>query len=160
MKTSASVHSVVPLKHAGMGGPQLDTVRYMVYTRMKPLSDISWSVKGVRVNILKQETIRPQAKEPTVLQQPTPYFGKTGNSGPSPVSDVLHKTDIGLTLLVGGIPFFFRRCAVTHELFELVIEFRPTMTSFGLAEHIHCECWVDLYRSESNASFRAPSASI
>ncbi|CDO77058.1 hypothetical protein BN946_scf184455.g8 [Trametes cinnabarina] len=36
-----------------------------------------------------------------------------------------------------GIPFFTKRCAVTRELFNLIIEFRISMTSAGLAEHIH-----------------------
>ncbi|KAJ7676042.1 hypothetical protein DFH06DRAFT_1466749 [Mycena polygramma] len=35
-----------------------------------------------------------------------------------------------------GIPHFFSRCAVTRELFDLIIEFRLSSTSGGLAEHI------------------------
>ncbi|KAJ6533328.1 hypothetical protein DFH09DRAFT_1406865 [Mycena vulgaris] len=35
-----------------------------------------------------------------------------------------------------GIPYFFSRCAVNRELFDLIIEFRPSTTSGGLAENI------------------------
>jgi len=39
-----------------------------------------------------------------------------------------------------GIPHFFKRCAVTRELFNLIVEFRPSQTSGGLAENIKREC--------------------
>jgi hypothetical protein len=32
---------------------------------------------------------------------------------------------------------------VTHELFDLIIEFRPSMTSMGLADHINRKCSLD-----------------
>ncbi|KAA1474099.1 hypothetical protein DENSPDRAFT_852057 [Dentipellis sp. KUC8613] len=35
-----------------------------------------------------------------------------------------------------GIPYFFKRCAVTRELFDLIVEMRPSGTSGGLAHHI------------------------
>ncbi|KAJ7467666.1 hypothetical protein FB451DRAFT_1178035 [Mycena latifolia] len=35
-----------------------------------------------------------------------------------------------------GIPYFFSRCAVARDLFDLIIEFRPSTTSGGLAENI------------------------
>ncbi|KAJ6450330.1 hypothetical protein DFH09DRAFT_1400157 [Mycena vulgaris] len=35
-----------------------------------------------------------------------------------------------------GIPYFFSRCSVTRDLFDLIIEFRPSSTSSGLSEHI------------------------
>ena len=37
---------------------------------------------------------------------------------------------------IGGIPIFFKRCSVTRELFDLIVELRLTMTSAGLAENI------------------------
>jgi hypothetical protein len=37
---------------------------------------------------------------------------------------------------IGGIPYFFKRCALTRDLFDLVVEVRPSMTSAGLAEHV------------------------
>ncbi|KAG0697389.1 hypothetical protein DFH29DRAFT_878740 [Suillus ampliporus] len=37
---------------------------------------------------------------------------------------------------IADIPIFFRRCAVTHELFDLLIELRLSSTAGGLAENI------------------------
>lgn len=39
-----------------------------------------------------------------------------------------------------GIPHFMKRCALTRQLFNVVIEFRLLMTSAGLAENIRREC--------------------
>lgn len=39
-------------------------------------------------------------------------------------------------IFVAQIPVFFAHSAVTRELFDLLIEFRPSLTSAGLAEHI------------------------
>jgi hypothetical protein len=36
----------------------------------------------------------------------------------------------------GGVPIFFQRCGITRDLFNLVIEVRPSTTSAGLAEHV------------------------
>lgn len=41
-----------------------------------------------------------------------------------------------LTYQLGGIPYFFKRCAVTRELFDLIIEFRLSTTSGGLEENV------------------------
>jgi hypothetical protein len=38
--------------------------------------------------------------------------------------------------VAGDVPHFLTRCAVTRELFDLIIEIRPTTTSTGLAENI------------------------
>ncbi|KAA1478099.1 hypothetical protein DENSPDRAFT_885629 [Dentipellis sp. KUC8613] len=35
-----------------------------------------------------------------------------------------------------GIPYFLKRCALTRELFDLIMEMRPAGTSAGIAEHI------------------------
>jgi len=40
---------------------------------------------------------------------------------------------------LGTIPHFFKRCAMTRELLDLVIELRPSHTSMGLAENIKRE---------------------
>ncbi|THH15644.1 hypothetical protein EW146_g4880 [Bondarzewia mesenterica] len=37
---------------------------------------------------------------------------------------------------IGNIPIFFARSGLTRELFDLIIELRPSMTSSGLAENI------------------------
>ena len=37
---------------------------------------------------------------------------------------------------LGGVPIFFHRCCLTRELFDLIIEIRPAVTSGGLAENI------------------------
>lgn len=39
----------------------------------------------------------------------------------------------------GGIPYFFKRCAITQELFHLIIELRLASTAAGLAEHFKRE---------------------
>jgi len=36
----------------------------------------------------------------------------------------------------GGIPYFFSRSAASRELFNLIIELRPALTSAGISEHI------------------------
>ncbi|KAF8054908.1 hypothetical protein FPV67DRAFT_1681291 [Lyophyllum atratum] len=35
-----------------------------------------------------------------------------------------------------GVPMFLSRCAVSRELFDLVVELRPKSTSAGIAEHV------------------------
>ena len=48
-----------------------------------------------------------------------------------------HIIVVKLTVCIaGGIPQFFKRCAVTRELFDFIIELRPSETSAGLAKHI------------------------
>ena len=37
---------------------------------------------------------------------------------------------------IGGIPYFFKRCAVSRELFDLIVELRPSVTAGGLSENI------------------------
>jgi hypothetical protein len=44
-----------------------------------------------------------------------------------------------MLFLLGSIPYFLKRAAVTHELFDLIIELRPNTTSGGLAENIKRE---------------------
>ncbi|OBZ69969.1 hypothetical protein A0H81_10476 [Grifola frondosa] len=51
-----------------------------------------------------------------------------------------------------GVPVFFQRCGVTRNLFDLIIEFRPSTTSGSLAENIkheiaiytHAVTWANL----------------
>lgn len=40
---------------------------------------------------------------------------------------------------IAAIPFFMKRCALTRDLFNLIIEFRLKMTSAGLSENIRRE---------------------
>lgn len=35
-----------------------------------------------------------------------------------------------------GVPHFFKRCAVTRELFDMIVELRPSLTSGGLSVHV------------------------
>lgn len=52
----------------------------------------------------------------------------------------LIKVDSAWTILhLGGMPYFFKRCATTHELFDLLVELRPKLTAAGLAEHVKRE---------------------
>lgn len=44
-------------------------------------------------------------------------------------------------LQLGSIPYFLKRAAVTHELFDLIIELRPSSTSAGLAENLKRELY-------------------
>jgi acetoacetate decarboxylase len=37
---------------------------------------------------------------------------------------------------IGEIPYFLKRCAITRELYDLIVELRPSSTSAGLAENI------------------------
>lgn len=42
-------------------------------------------------------------------------------------------------LSLGSIPHFFKRSAVTHDLFDMIVELRQSSTSAGLAENIKRE---------------------
>lgn len=44
--------------------------------------------------------------------------------------------NVTLPKTLGTIPIFNKRSAVTQELYNLIIELRPSLTSAGLAEHI------------------------
>jgi hypothetical protein len=50
-----------------------------------------------------------------------------------------YSADRLLPYYVDGMPHFFKRCAVTRDLFNLIIELRPSLTSGGLSEHIKRE---------------------
>jgi hypothetical protein len=81
-----------------------------------------------------------QVMELTVLQLPMSSFGKTRSTGRYRISDSEHgQFKDSPNLYTGGIPRFFKRCAVTRELYDLIIELRPSMTSAGLAEHFKRE---------------------
>ena len=61
----------------------------------------------------------------------------------------------------GGIPIFLHRCGLTRELFDLIVELRPSSTSGGLAEQVKRKC-----RLHSQARFglqccaRAPPTGV
>ena len=38
--------------------------------------------------------------------------------------------------VLGGVPYFMKCCAITRELYDLIVELRPSSTSAGLAENI------------------------
>jgi hypothetical protein len=44
-----------------------------------------------------------------------------------------------VTSIPGGIPYFFSRCTVSRDLFDLIIELRPSSTPGGLTENIKHE---------------------
>jgi hypothetical protein len=46
------------------------------------------------------------------------------------------------TSLLGSIPHFCKRAALTHELFDLITELRLTTTSGGIAENIKRESQI------------------
>ncbi|KAJ3523711.1 hypothetical protein NM688_g8682 [Phlebia brevispora] len=43
-----------------------------------------------------------------------------------------------------SIPYFLHRCAVTRELYNLIVEFRPSMTASAMEEHIKREDFCHL----------------
>lgn len=51
------------------------------------------------------------------------------------------------TYSTAGIPYFTKCCALSQDLFNLIVEFRLTMTSAGLAEHIRRE-WSSRARDQ------------
>jgi hypothetical protein len=65
----------------------------------------------------------------------------------SPVSDqylcCLDAVKFDVPLILGDMPRFFLRCAVTRDLYDLIIELRPSTTSGGLAENIKRTLRVD-----------------
>ncbi|KAI0658951.1 hypothetical protein C8Q70DRAFT_899100, partial [Cubamyces menziesii] len=61
-----------------------------------------------------------------------------------------------------GIPRFLKRCAVTEQLFNLIVELRPSSTAAGLAESIKREFWKLMPGRKTitislDATFRAAS---
>ncbi|KAF9078570.1 hypothetical protein BDP27DRAFT_1459815 [Rhodocollybia butyracea] len=43
-----------------------------------------------------------------------------------------------------GIPHFSKRCALTRELYDFIVEVHPSLTSGGMAEHIKRELFTIL----------------
>ena len=41
--------------------------------------------------------------------------------------------------MVGEIPIFYKRCELTRQLFNVVVEIRPSTTSAGLVEQLKRE---------------------
>jgi len=60
--------------------------------------------------------------------------------------------------VIGDVPYFFKRCAVTHELYDLVVEIRPSETSMGFAEHISRMPIILFFISETDLDDRASLA--
>ncbi|KAF8546806.1 hypothetical protein OG21DRAFT_1479620 [Imleria badia] len=58
------------------------------------------------------------------------------------------------SMAVGEIPVFYKRCALMRELFNLVVELRPSTTSGGLAEQIKpcCGSIDSTFKSASKAT--------
>ena len=66
--------------------------------------------------------------------------GNTKSTGSFQVSRACSNVySTGAYLILDGVPHFTKRCAVTPELFNVIIEFRPSGTAGGLAERIHRE---------------------
>jgi len=70
------------------------------------------------------------------------FLGKVGTLEDSPLvrfSFPARTQSLTTFMGLGTVPLFMSRSAVTHELFDLVIELRPSSTSAGLEEHIKRE---------------------
>ena len=89
--------------------------------------------------------IQRQTSKGTALQQWTQTFGVVGPTGPFQVRTWLNFHYFCASdsvakwcsrALAGDIPIFFYRCAVTRELFDLLIKLRPSSTAGTLAENI------------------------
>ncbi|KAG2106102.1 hypothetical protein BD769DRAFT_1366782, partial [Suillus cothurnatus] len=61
---------------------------------------------------------------------------KKGNTKNTPGDDDAGAQASETADLEGGIPIFFYRCALTRDLFDLLVEMRPSTTSAGLEERI------------------------
>jgi hypothetical protein len=48
-------------------------------------------------------------------------------------------SDLMYSAVAGGLPIFFYRCALTRDLFDLLVELRPSSTSAGLEERVRRE---------------------
>ncbi|KAG1764261.1 hypothetical protein EV702DRAFT_982169 [Suillus placidus] len=48
-------------------------------------------------------------------------------------------SDLTYSAAAGGLPIFFYRCALTRDLFDLLVELRPLSTSAGLEERVRRE---------------------
>lgn len=86
---------------------------------------------------------------------------------PSFFSATGHTTLSMLTLMTGGMPIFFHRCGLTHELFDLIIEIRPSSTSGGIVEQIkrelrlHCKvCTTVTYRVQNSTCWSIIDADL
>ena len=73
------------------------------------------------------------------LATTNPIFWENWETWAIPSESSLPQMTVGVSAHVripGGIPIFFKRCSVTRDLFDLIVELRLTMTSAGLAENI------------------------
>ncbi|KAF8959245.1 hypothetical protein BDZ97DRAFT_1667389 [Flammula alnicola] len=59
-----------------------------------------------------------------------------------------------------NIPYFLKRAAVTHELFDLIVELRPSSTSAGLAENLKREFFIYLNTSKECSNTSPKSISL
>ena len=65
--------------------------------------------------------------------------------------------DHKLTYYQGDIPHFFKRSAITQELYNTLIEFRPSETSSGIEEHLKGEFNKQFEHHELTKGHRTPS---
>jgi hypothetical protein len=91
--------------------------------------------------------------------------GKIGNIGLYPVSTDMFVTSTNLLALPGTIAHFFKRCTMTRDLLDLVIELRPSHTSMGLAGNIKGEavssdatCFTDNWFRVTSLGIQAEDA--
>src|SRR5215471_15940914 len=123
--------------------------------------DSSYVAKIVRRRELRKVT--KWARVPnSVLRRRTRSSGQSGSIGRYQVCQPFRPHSVALTDdLLDGMPHFFKRCAVTRDLFNLIIEFRPSLTSGGLSEHIKRELrFLDTRNNETHQEYRTPSSRI
>lgn len=61
--------------------------------------------------------------------------------------------DADIITYLGEIPLFYKKCAISRQLFDLIVEFRVSMTSATIEEHIHRRCWTQQFHCWSAIIF-------
>src|SRR5882757_7594879 len=107
---------------------QPDPVKYMAFEEKSAPWDSSSDAR----------TVRARMERNIVLQQPALNFGKSESTGNFHVSieTAIRFSELLKMRKLGGIPYFFSRSATSRDLFNLITELRPALTSAGIAEHI------------------------
>jgi hypothetical protein len=114
-------------------------------TRLTRGGDSPWlpnDLQAVQAGVLTfQEETRQQWRRRFILlrNHKSLVLEKLGTLGYTPLVQIYVLTSVNLPASPGTIPHFFKRCAMTRDLLDLVIELRPLHTSMGLAESIKRE---------------------
>jgi hypothetical protein len=121
-----------------MDGTQQVVVMFLVSKEMSAPLGFSFDARTASPSMGRVVPSLVHKHQDTVSQQQTNAFGRTGSTGGYHVSTLTLKflKDSCLCKKSGNIPYFTSRAALTHELFHLVIELRPSTTAMGLSENI------------------------